>query len=303
VTSPGTPPPASLGPTSRWQLPRTLWAPAKLTLSLRVTGVRPDGYHLLEAEMVTIDLADVLELEAGSGVAVVDEVVGELGLGVLAGTRPNLVERALDLSGRRAAVRLRKRIPVGAGLGGGSADAGAILRWAGRLDPGLALRLGGDVPFCVSGGRAVVTGVGEVIESRPFESRSFALVLPPFGVDTAAVYRAYDEAGTADSRTAALTPPSGVDRGGRAWVDAVSDGGNDLEAAALSVAPDLVRWRDALGNVTGRRPRLAGSGSTWFVEGSLDDLNLADRPYLVVRGWRAPVVAVRSVPEGWEGPG
>ena len=136
-----------------------------------------------------------------------------------------------------------------------------------------------------------------------FESRSFALVLPPFGVDTAAVYRAYDEAGTADSRTAALTPPSGVDRGGRAWVDAVSDGGNDLEAAALSVAPDLVRWRDALGNVTGRRPRLAGSGSTWFVEGSLDDLNLADRPYLVVRGWRAPVVAVRSVPEGWEGPG
>jgi 4-diphosphocytidyl-2-C-methyl-D-erythritol kinase len=277
--------PPSSSPSSHWRLPNRVWAPAKLTLSLRVAGVRADGYHLLDAEMVTTDLADVLELEVGGGVSVVDEVIGDLGLGLLATTPANLVGRALELVGRRAAVRLRKRIPVGAGLGGGSADAGAVLRWAGHLDPDSAARLGADVPFCVVGGRARVTGIGEVVEPLPFEGRRFALVIPPFGVETAAVYQSWDELRVSDPSRASA-----------------SDGGdNDLEAAALAVAPDLAHWRDALGNVSGRRPRLAGSGSTWFVEGSLDELNLADRPYLAVRGWRAPVLAAQTVPPGWQG--
>jgi 4-diphosphocytidyl-2-C-methyl-D-erythritol kinase len=216
-------------------------APAKLTLSLRVTGVRADGYHLIDAEMVTVDLCDTLTFSGGDGL----EVVG--GVGVPTGGT-NLVAKALRLAGRAAHVRLEKRIPVEAGLGGGSADAAAVLRWAGFDDLARAATLGADVPFCVRGGRARVSGIGERIEALPFVERTFTLSTPPFGCETAAVYRAWDDLGG----------PTGGD----------GDTGNDLEPAALRVEPRLAEWRDRLGDTTGVTPRLAGSGSTWFVEGA-----------------------------------
>jgi 4-diphosphocytidyl-2-C-methyl-D-erythritol kinase len=141
-------------------------------------------------------------------------------------------------------VVLHKRIPAGAGLGGGSADAAAVLRWAGARDLVAAARLGADVAFCVVGGRARVTGIGEVVAPLPFVSRTLTLWTPPFGCSTPAVYRAWDELGG----------PSG-------------DHGNDLEPAAVAVEPRLTEWRDRFAEVAGERPRLAGSGSTWFVEG------------------------------------
>ncbi len=155
--------------------------------------------------------------------------------------------RALRAAGRRAHVRLRKRIPVGGGLGGGSADAAAVLRWAGITDLNVAASLGADVPFCLVGGRAQVTGIGEVVEPLPFVEREFTLLTPPFAVFTPAVYRTWDELGG----------PTG-------------DGVNDLEPAALAVEPRLARWRDTLGDATGQTPVLAGSGSTWFVEGTFE---------------------------------
>lgn len=218
-------------------------APAKLTLSLRVVGRRPDGYHLLDAEMVTLDLVDTLEFSAGDGLI----VSGPVRDGVPAGDS-NLIRRALGAVGRRAQVRLTKRIRPGAGLGGGSADAAAVLRWAGCADLALAAGLGADVPFCLVGGRARVTGVGEVVEPLPFEplaGRPYTLLTPPFGVSTEAVYRLWDDLGG----------PTGA-------------GSNDLEPAALNVEPRLAEWRDRLGDATGRTPALAGSGSTWFVEGA-----------------------------------
>jgi 4-diphosphocytidyl-2-C-methyl-D-erythritol kinase len=211
-------------------------APAKLTISLRITGVRDDGYHLIDAEMVSLDLADTLAFAEGDGIEVV-------GADVPVDDR-NLVRRALALTGRRAHVRLGKRIPPGAGLGGGSADAAAVLRWAGVEDLSLAARLGADVPFCLRGGRARVRGVGEVLEPLPVEARTYTLLVPPFGCSTVAVYRRWDELGG----------PSGP-------------GGNDLEQAAVAVEPRLTEWRDRLKEAAGRTPCLAGSGSTWFVEG------------------------------------
>ena len=226
-----------------------LTAPAKLTLSLRITGLRPDGYHLLEAEMVTLDLADRLVVEEGDGLVVVDAGAGDLegppGAAHVPPGGDNLVARALDLVGSRARVTLHKSIPAGAGLGGGSSDAAAILRWAGFDDERRAAELGADVAFCLRGGRARVAGIGEIIEPLPFERRTFTLCTPPFGCSTAAVYRAWDELGG----------PTGA-------------AGNDLEAAALAVEPRLGGFRDALAEATGQRPRLAGSGSTWFVEGA-----------------------------------
>ncbi len=173
---------------------------------------------------------------------------GESGLEVPAGD-DNLVRRALAAAGRRALVRLHKRIPAGAGLGGGSADAAAVLRWAGVSDLEVAARLGADVPFCLVGGRARVRGVGRggrpACPSTRSRAGAYTLLTPPFGVSTRLVYRAWDQLG-----------------------GPVSPGPNDLEAAALRVEPRLAAWRDRLGDATGETPVLAGSGSTWFVPGA-----------------------------------
>ncbi len=227
-----------------------LVAPAKLTLSLRVVGVRDDGYHLLDAEMVSLDLADVLEVvepaEVLERAEPVVELVGPSGLAMTVGPPgTDLVHRAMVVADRSARMRVTKRIPPGAGLGGGSADAAAVLRWAGRSDPEAAAQLGADVPFCLVGGRARVGGIGERIEPLPFEARTFTLLTPSFGCSTVEVYRAWDQLGG----------PTG-------------SGDNDLEPAALAVEPRLAGWRDRLAAATGQLPRLAGSGSTWFVEGA-----------------------------------
>ena len=215
----------------------TLSAPAKLTLSLSITGVRADGYHLIDAEMVSLDLADTLKIESGRGVVV--EGTGEVD------PDDNLITRALALVGRTARVTVAKRIPPGAGLGGGSADAAAILRWAGYADTQGAAQLGADVSFCLVGGRARVQGIGELIEPLEHIPRTFTLLIPPFGCSTPAVYQRWDEMGG----------PEGSN-------------GNDLEPAALDVEPRLDQYRRALEEATGQTARLAGSGSTWFVEGA-----------------------------------
>jgi 4-diphosphocytidyl-2-C-methyl-D-erythritol kinase len=235
-----------------------LLAPAKLTVSLAITGRRPDGYHLLEAEMVSLDLCDVLDVEeGGEGLEVIDAVawVGlpaavREGSGLPDGPPPgpalegNLVERALRACKVRARCRLEKHIPAAAGLGGGSSDAAAVLRWCGVTDLAVAAGLGADVPYCLAGGRARVSGIGEVVEQLdPMPESAYLLVTPRLAVSTPAVYAAWDELGG----------PSG-------------DFGNDLEPAALAAYPGLRWWRDLLGAASGVRPRLAGSGGTWFVE-------------------------------------
>lgn len=237
-----------------------LTAPAKLTLSLRMTGLRDDGFHLIDAEMVTLDLHDSLEIDpSGAGLVVV-------GGGADVPTGPeNLVNRALILAGRTAAIRLHKRVPSQAGLGGGSSDAAAVLRWAGFDDLSAAATIGADVAFSVIGGRARVRGIGEIIEPAPYEERLLTLVTPPIACPTPVVYRAWDELG-------------GPHHG---------HSGNDLEPAAIAVAPELAGWRDRLWAETGHRPTLAGSGSTWFVPGSYPG------PGRVV---------ARTTPAGWAAP-
>ena len=111
--------------------PHTEVAPAKLTISLRMTGVRPDGYHLIDAEMVSLDLADTLVFAEGDSLSIVTEATASGALAVHADD-DNLVRRALRHVGRTASVMLTKRIPAGGGLGGGSSDAAAVFRWAGR---------------------------------------------------------------------------------------------------------------------------------------------------------------------------
>lgn len=216
-------------------------APAKLTWYLEVTGVRGDGYHLLRSEMLSLDLADRLVIDEDQDYL---RVVGSDSVPV---DGSNLIRRALHVVQRRAGVTLEKNIPTGGGLGGGSSDAAAILRWAGGVSPADAAQLGGDVPFCQVGGRALVEGIGEVVTPLAFEERAITLLWPDFGVSTPRVYAAYDELVAVGQR------PSGV---------------NHLEAPARRVEPrlgTLLDWaRAQYGDV-----RLAGSGSTLFCSGHL----------------------------------
>ncbi len=257
-------------------------ANAKLTRTLRVTGVRDDGYHLIEAEMVTLDFADRLEFAPGSGLEILDRVnwlengsTGPLGFAVPS-DGSNLVARALSMIGMEFAVKIEKVIPSGAGLGGGSADAAAVFRHFGFDDTERAATLGADVPFCISGGRARVTGIGETLELLPYREQSFVIVTPPFGIATAEVYRAYDTLG----------------KGAR------GSGENDLEEAALFVEPRLSYWRDLLGESTERQPVLAGSGSSLFVECTheeRDDLAAMVRARVIERKERALVTPAKTV--------
>jgi len=218
-----------------------LLAPAKLTWSLRVVGVRDDGYHLIDAEMITLDLADEVSIDESAPPSLT--VTGPFARGAPTDDS-NLVAKALHMVGRQASVHIVKQIPNGGGLGGGSADAAAILRWAGVDDPAIAVQVGADVPFCVAGGRARVTGVGEHIEPLPVVIRVVTLVVPPLHVSTPAVYRSWDDLG-----------------------GPTADGPNDLEPAAIAVEPGLATWRDRITTLSDVTPVLAGSGATWFVEG------------------------------------
>lgn len=218
-----------------------LFAPAKLTWFLEVTKTRENGWHEIKSEMVTLSLGDDIEIE--------EEADYVLLTGDIAGVEPgpdNLVSRALELVGRTAGVTLVKNIPTGGGLGGGSADAAAILRWAGGVSAEEALRLGSDVPFCQVGGRALVEGVGEVVTPLDFEERLITLALFDFGVSTPAVYQALDQ-----------LDREGVSREPR----------NHLTKPAQLVEPKVRTAMEWLRAELGSEPVLAGSGATLFFEG------------------------------------
>ena len=224
-----------------------LIAPAKLTLSLRITGLRSDGYHLIEAIMTTLELHDVL--------TVIDDSHGLSFTGPFAeglkNDASNLVNRALTFVQRSANIFLTNNIPHGGGVGGRSTGAAAILRLAVRTSPSAVIdraTLCADVPFCLVGGQARVSGIGEIIEPMSLESQKITLIIPPLHVSTPKVYQAWD----------AMSGPR-------------SDGPNDLESAAIHVEPELARWRDRIREVTGDSPVLAGSGATWFVADPLSD--------------------------------
>ncbi|MGD1013681.1 MAG: 4-(cytidine 5'-diphospho)-2-C-methyl-D-erythritol kinase [Acidimicrobiales bacterium] len=220
-----------------------LIAPAKLTWYLEITGVRGDGLHELRSEMTTLDLADRLLVDLA------EDYVALANVAPVPLDETNLVARALRLVDTRAGVVIEKNIPVGGGLGGGSADAAAILRFFGGVSDDQAASLGGDVPFCQHGGRALVEGVGERVTPLAFEAREVTLMMPGFSVSTRDCYAAFDELG-----------PSAATRRGP----------NDLETAACAVEPRLASTLAWLRANYGDGVQLAGSGSTMFLAGHVE---------------------------------
>jgi 4-diphosphocytidyl-2-C-methyl-D-erythritol kinase len=211
---------------------------AKLTLSLHVTGTRADGYHELDAVMVSIDEPrDTLTIRPAARTTLA--VGGPFAAGVPV-DGANLAWRAADACGAAVEITLHKGIPSGAGLGGGSADAAAVLVALGA-DPALASALGADVAFCMRGGRARVRGIGDVLEPVEPQALSIVVATPPFGCATADVYRAWD----------ALGGPH--------------DEINDLQPAAQHVEPRLGAFRREVETAAGAPAILAGSGSSYAV--------------------------------------
>ncbi|MGP9788599.1 4-(cytidine 5'-diphospho)-2-C-methyl-D-erythritol kinase [Roseinatronobacter sp. NSM] len=238
-------------------------APAKVNLSLHVTGRRKDGYHLLDSLVVFTDSGDMLDTAAPAGL----EISGPEGVGLSAGP-DNLVTRAAHLMGAQdIGLHLHKVLPVASGIGGGSADAAAALRLLARVTgrplPPMAdiLALGADVPVCLAGTPCRMRGVGEGLTPLPpLPPFWLVLVNPRVHVSTPQVFRALARA---DGRAMTDTLPAWPDTASLiAWLRAQR---NDLEAPARALAPvisQVLRVLDAQQDCA--LARMSGSGATCF---------------------------------------
>jgi 4-diphosphocytidyl-2-C-methyl-D-erythritol kinase len=274
-------------------------APAKVNLVLQVGDVRADGLHELCSLFGSLELGDDVSVEPRAG-ASADRVVCA---GV---TGPNLASRAIDeiraeLGGDLPPlhVTIDKRIPVAAGLGGGSADAAAVLRAANAiagdmLEPEtlrrIGARIGADVPSQIDPRHALVTGAGENVE--PLELPPMALVLIPHeeGLSTADVYRTADDI---DSTRARLDPAELRALAQQPLAELAGALENDLEPAALHLRPDLQDHLDALTQAGALAARVTGSGPTTF--GVFPDRNAAEEAASALSS-KSVVTALRRQP-------
>lgn len=283
-------------------------APAKLNLALSVGGPDADGMHPIAGWMVTVDLHDDLDLvrlptgypsryaviwhEEARRPSAIDWSMSK----DLAARAHQALERAV---GRSLSVqsRIEKRIPVGGGLGGGSADAAAMLHGVNRLfDLGLSVDelaeiaepLGSDVPFLVHGGSAIVSGFGERIERTPSpEALHAVLVLPSVSCPTGPVYRRFDE----------MRPEARVDE---ARVREIARGAlaadrpfNDLADVACDLHDELAELRSGLSEAIGGPIHVSGSGSTLFAVID-DDVTAGLLAESIETRFEVPAIAVRA---------
>ncbi|MBW7851530.1 MAG: 4-(cytidine 5'-diphospho)-2-C-methyl-D-erythritol kinase [Rhodospirillales bacterium] len=251
----------------------TVEAPAKINLYLHVTGRRADGYHLLDSLVAFAGVGDTLVCSPADALELVVE--GPMA-GALAGlAEENIVLRAARLLAAchgvapRARITLVKRLPVAAGIGGGSADAAAALRGLCRLWglapsaddlAALGLELGADVPVCLAGRPALMAGIGEALAPAPALPPTWlVLANPGVAVSTPAVFAALA------GRFSAARPlnEAAPDAAALAEMSAARD--NDLTAPAVALAPEIGKALRDLGAVPDcLLARMSGSGATCF---------------------------------------
>jgi 4-diphosphocytidyl-2-C-methyl-D-erythritol kinase len=272
-------------------------APAKLNLFLHVVGRRDDGYHLLQSLFVLIDWADTLHVELRQD--------GRLQRHDLAELLPadDLVLRAAralqQASGSLlgADLSILKRVPWGAGLGGGSSDAATTLLALNRLWGlgwprerllALGVTLGADVPFFLGGENAFVEGIGDVLRPVAWARRRYVVAKPPQPVSTAALFT--DPRLSRDSEPAILEGSLSGRLDGRV-ARLVEHGRNDLQPVAEALCPAIAqaaRWLDDRFGGSASTSRMTGSGSAVFIDAGAD-----------VGPFDTPVLA--DLPEGWAG--
>lgn len=269
-------------------------APAKLNLFLHVVGRRADGYHLLQSAFVLIDWADTLHFERRA-----DGVLTRRDLG------PTLPAEDLCLKASRALqsasgtafgadIAIDKQVPWGAGLGGGSSDAASTLlalnrlwglHWPRERLLELAVRVGADVPFFVGGCNAFVEGIGERLTPLTLPSRRYAVVKPPAGLATQAVFtHPLLTRGTEPVILAGFL--ADIAKNPERLVG-VGFGRNDLQPAAEAICPEVAQAASWLQQRFGNS-RMSGSGSAVFARAGTDEPSMAT--------W-----APEELPEHWVG--
>src|SRR5688500_15130966 len=299
---------ADPGPGGQAASAREVWlAPAKINLWLAIDGLREDGMHELDTGFQAIDLADRIEIaRAPAGVQVACTVTGECAAGVPAGEDNLAARAALLIAARtghdlRVSIAIEKRVPAGAGLGGASSDAAAVLLSLGRRfavpDPehtlgDLAAELGADVPFFLVGGTQRARGMGDrLTPAEPPAERWGILVWPGVGVSTRQAYEWLDAASPPEGRS--LPPLGGAGRG------------NDFEPVVTARCPAASRGFEVLAEGMARTVRMSGSGSASFAlyareadrDGDLERVGAALARLPGARHWPFGLVAHGARPE------
>jgi len=235
--------------------PRREAAPAKLNLTLHVTGRRPDGYHMLDSLVVFLELGDVVTVAPGP---LSLSLTGPFAQGLAAGP-DNLCLRAARLAGRQARITLEKNLPVASGLGGGSADAAAVLRALGARPPRPEM-LGADLPACLAGRPLRMRGLGEVlVPLPPLPDLHVLLVNPGRGLATPAVFGALARR---DNPPMPDPLPDFPDAG--TLIAFLHGCRNDLEAPAIALMPEIADCLAAIRAEGAALARMSGSGATCF---------------------------------------
>ncbi|MDP9201559.1 MAG: 4-(cytidine 5'-diphospho)-2-C-methyl-D-erythritol kinase [Gemmatimonadota bacterium] len=254
-------------------------AQAKINLALRVLGKLPDGYHSIETVFLRLELGDDVEVRSTGGKR-------SLKCYAMRDQPPekNLAYRAAEIYAEETGwpkgfeVEIVKNIPIGGGLGGGSADAAAVLRILNKLSSKplapeklleLAGRVGSDVPFLASGFvMALAWGRGEkMLELPPLPPRDVQLFVPPYGVPTGEAYALLAaERGAAPSRVPELTSEMFSD-----WESAAANSVNDFEGVVRKRRPEIDSWLKS-GERFGLLCRMTGTGSTVFLVGGTTTL-------------------------------
>lgn len=232
------------------------FAPAKVNLTLHVTGQRDDGYHLLDSLVVFADVGDQVTVSLGDAALTVS---GPMADGVPTDAS-NLVLKAAVLMGQSASIALEKHLPAAAGIGGGSSDAAAVLRalrqLTGKDVPDAGLALGADLPVCLEGRAAIMRGIGEIVEPVSLPPLQAVLINPGVEVPTGAVFK-----GLARKDNAPMDPLPDGD----GLIDWLHRQRNDLETPACTVQPVISEVLQALQGTDGcLLARMSGSGATCF---------------------------------------
>ena len=270
-------------------------APAKLNLFLHITGRRPDGYHEMQSVFMLIDWCDTLHFELRrDGQITRSDIASDAETS--SGCAASLPDDDLSVRAARALQRaigtplgahitLEKRIPTQAGMGGGSSDAASCLvalqrLWKAKVPPdqlyAIALALGADVPFFLSGGHAWVEGIGERIQPISLPSANFVVVKPLAGLSTQAIFTSPQL--KRDSETATLLGFAAA-----TGTQAFEFGRNDLQQVAQDLCSQIEASLKWLSDV-GLRGRMTGSGSAVFAH-LPPGTEVSDANNLLASGW------------------
>ena len=239
------------------------FAPAKINLTLHVTGQRDDGYHLLDSLVVFADVGDEVRIAEAAGLTL--DVCGPEAAQVPTGNSNSVLQATRSLGQDGLVISLEKRLPTAAGIGGGTSDAAAILRAISDLRgiplPKDVLQLGADLPVCMQGCATRMSGVGEVLEAVPnLPEIPAVLVNPRVAVSTPAVFKQLNH--KSNPPMPEHIPAFATTQELALWLAGQR---NDLQAAAIELQPEIASVLTVLEGIKGQLlVRMSGSGATCF---------------------------------------